>query len=232
MVSAPPRPLRSKGPRSSITGGGLRSARVLWPPVPTNARPTRPSPITERQDETPELTLMLAAGADADALLPLVYDELRAIAAQRMRDESGGHTLQATALVNEAYLRLAGTNEMSFRDRAHFYAAAVESMRRVLIDHARKLRSQKRGGDLQRVSLCLAEGEAELSLDADRFLALEEALVRLEAEDARAAEVTRLRFFGGLTMPAIAELLEISERSAFREWTFARARLHELLNDA
>jgi RNA polymerase sigma factor (TIGR02999 family) len=178
------------------------------------------------------LTQMLAGGADANALLPLVYEELRRIAEQRMRREDSGHTLQATALVNEAYLRLAGTSEMSWRDRKHFYAAAAESMRRVLIDHARKVRSQKRGGDLHQVSLCASEGEMQLTMDVDRFLALDEALAILEREDSRAAEVTRLRFFGGLTVADIAQALEVSERSVHREWTFARTRLHELLQGA
>ena len=173
---------------------------------------------------------MLAEGADAQALLPLVYEELRLIAQQRMRRESADHTLQATALVNEAYLRLLGTREMSWRDRRHFYSAAAESMRRVLIDHARKLRSEKRGGQLQQVSLCVSEEQQEMPLE--QFLALDEALERLALEDARAAEVTRLRFYGGLTMAEVAETLELSERSAYREWTFARARLHELLQGA
>ena len=181
----------------------------------------------EPSEPTHDVTRLLASGADAEALLPLIYDELRDIARGRMQREAQHHTLQPTALVNEAYLRLVGTREMEWRDRRHFYAAAAESMRRVLIDHARKARSEKRGGAMQRVSLLFAERAEEMP--AERFLALEEAVQRLESEDPRAAEVTRLRFFGGLEMSQIAAVLELSERSVYREWTFARTRLHELL---
>ncbi|MFT7487393.1 MAG: RNA polymerase sigma factor (TIGR02999 family) [Candidatus Paceibacteria bacterium] len=177
-----------------------------------------------------ELTRLLAEGAKADELLPLVYEELRSIAEGRMRRESADHTLQATALVNEAYLRLLGTNEMSWRDRRHFYAAAAESMRRVLIEHARSARSQKRGGNAQQISSCVSEVQSEMPVED--FLALDEAMQKLAQEDAAAAEVTRLRFFGGLSMTGVAETLEISERSAYREWTFARTRLHELMQSA
>ncbi|MCA9000568.1 MAG: sigma-70 family RNA polymerase sigma factor [Planctomycetes bacterium] len=174
---------------------------------------------------------MLGEGADANALLPLVYEELRRIAAQRMRQEPADHTLQATALVNEAYMRLLGTERMAWQGRQHFYAAASESMRRVLVDHARKVRSQKRGGDLQQVSLMLADGAEELLFDPDHFLALDEALEILQGEDPRAFEITRLRFFGGLNMPEIAAALELSERTVHREWTFARTRLHQILSE-
>jgi RNA polymerase sigma factor (TIGR02999 family) len=120
---------------------------------------------------------------------------------------------------------------MSWQGRQQFYAAASESMRRVLVDHARKVRSQKRGGDRQQVSLLFAEDQSEVLLDADRFLALDEALEVLQGEDPRAAEITRLRFFGGLTMSNIAETLDLSERTVHREWTFARTRLHQLLQE-
>lgn len=176
-----------------------------------------------------ELTLMMQSGKGADELLPLVYEELREIAQQRMRSENSGHTLQATALVNEAYLRLAGTTEMSWRDRRHFYAAAAEAMRRVLIDHARKTGSQKRGAAFNQVSLYLNDEQVEVPVDSDQLLALDAALSKFEVEDPRAAEVTRLRFFGGLSMGQIAEALDLSERSVHREWTFARTRLHELV---
>jgi len=174
------------------------------------------------------ITRLLREGdANGDRVLSLVYEELHAIARHRMRREGAGHTLQATALVNEAYLRLAETEEMEWRDRRHFYAAAAEAMRRVLIDHARKSRAQKRGGDHRQISLGAAD--IQIELDPDRFLALDEALEKLTLEDERAAQVTKLRFFSGMTMAEIAEHLEISERSAHREWTFARARLFELL---
>ena len=142
-----------------------------------------------------EVTRLLAQGASAEALLPLVYEELRSIAGQRMRKEPTDHTLQATALVNEAYLRLLGTRESSWSDRQQFYAAAAESMRRVLVDHARKVRSLKRGGDRGQVSICLTEDQSEIAIDVDRFLELNDALETLGTEDPRAAEIVRMRFF-------------------------------------
>ena len=188
--------------------------------------------MNDRNERPSQLTRLLVEGAAAEALLPLVYQELRSIAAQRMQNERAAHTLQATALVNEACLRLLGTTEMSWRDRKQFYAAAAESMRRVLIDHARKSKSEKRGGGRDQVSLGGAEDDGGLTLDADRLLALDVALDRLEREDPRAVEITRLRFFGGLTMAQIAETLDLSERSVQREWTFARTRLHQLLGES
>lgn len=177
-----------------------------------------------------ELTRALkGAEAERDEAFRRVYDELKRIALSRMQRERAGHTLGATALVNEAFLRLQADERGAWRDRAHFYAAAAEAMRRILIDHARKVKSQKRGGELQRFTL--GAQEIEFELDPDRFLALNDALERLEAEDERAALVTRLRFFSGLSVPETAEALGISERSVHREWTFARARLLELLGD-
>lgn len=213
------------------TSRGLSGfGRAVRPGSHIAQAPSLPSMANDLPGD-PEVTRMLEQGADANALLPLVYEELRRIASQRMRNEPADHTLQATALVNEAYMRLLGTNRMSWQGRQQFYAAASESMRRVLVDHARKVRSQKRGGDRQQVSLLLADNHEEVMLDADRFLALDEALDILETEDARAAEITRLRFFGGLTMANIAETLELSERTVHREWTFARTRLHQLLDE-
>ena len=178
-----------------------------------------------------EVTRILhAGGAQNEALLPLVYGELRAIAEKRMASERAGHTLQATALVHEAYLRLVGDDEMSWRDRGHFYSAAAEAMRRVLIDHARKVASLKRGGDKQRVTLGAPEISAELS--QAQVLALADALETLEADDPRAAAVARLRFLSGLSVEETAAALGISERSVHREWTYARARLFDLLGDA
>lgn len=176
------------------------------------------------------LTQLLQEGAGSEALLPLVYEELRAIAAGRMGVERAGHTLQATALVHEAYVRLLADERPGWRDRGHFFAAAAEAMRRILIDHARRVRSQKRGGDLQRVTLGGREGSGgDLELGPDELIALDEALERLAAEDPRAAEVTRLRFFAGLSVEETAAALELSVRSVHREWAFARARLVELL---
>ena len=181
------------------------------------------------QERRAEVTRLLREDCEGPELLSVVYEELHQIARQRMRSERAGHTLQATALVSEAYLRLLGTNEMEWRDRQHFYAAAAEAMRRVLIDHARKVSSLKRGGDRDRVTL--GGPEVGLELEPERFLALNDALEQLEREDERAAAVTRLRFFSELSIAEIAQALELSERSVHREWAFARARLHELLDD-
>jgi len=165
----------------------------------------------------------------ADDLLPLVYDQLRAIAQRRMAGERGAHTLQATALVHEAYVKLIGDQRMSWQNRAHFFAAAAEAMRRILIDHARKRASQKRGGGRKALPISVVD----LAEDADpsRVLALDEALTRLEEEDGRAARVVQLRFFAGLGVDEVAEILGVSERTVMREWAFARARLFELLGD-
>jgi len=170
--------------------------------------------------------LLQQAGDEQDGwerLLPLVYEELRGLAERRMGAERAGHTLQATALVHEAYLRLIGDTEMAWESRRHFFGAAAEAMRRVLVDHARKVRSQKRGGDRARLALTgldLPGGD-----DPDHLLALDEALDQLAAEDPRAAEVARLRFFAGLSVADTAAALDVSERTVMREWSFARARL-------
>ena len=196
---------------------------------PTAPRRGAPPSIVSR--DPGELTRILQGGdAARDELLPLVYGELRGLAEGRMRGERGEHTLQATALVHEAWIRLAGNDAIEWRDRRHFYGAASEAMRRVLIDHARRVRSEKRGGDRDRVTLGAPEAPSEMG--PEELLALDDALSRLEAEDARAAAVVRLRFFSGLSMPDVARALEVSERSAHREWAFARARLFELLEEA
>lgn len=181
------------------------------------------------EDGSIEITRLLASGEGVESLLPYVYEELRRIAGQRMGAEKAQHTLQATALVNEAYLRLLGTTEMSWRDREHFYAAAAEAMRRVLVDHARRVQTQKRGGAHHQISLGAPDIDQGMELEPERFLALDEALTQLEREDQRASKITRLRFFGGLEMGQIAATLGVSERTVHREWTFARTRLFELL---
>lgn len=166
---------------------------------------------------------------DWSDLLPLVYDELRELARRRMASERSEHTLQATALVHEAYLRLAGDQDMDWKSRRHFFGAAAEAMRRVLVDHARKVKSEKRGGDRARMTLTVAEMAEDG--DPDRVLALDDALTKLGQEDARAAEVARLRFWAGLGVEDTAKALEVSERTVMREWAYARARLAELLGD-
>jgi RNA polymerase sigma factor (TIGR02999 family) len=160
--------------------------------------------------------------ATAD-LLPLVYDELRRMAAARMAGEAVGHTLQATALVHEAWLRLAGEDAKIWDNRAHFFGAASEAMRRILIGKARKKASLKRGGNQQRINiedLELAESTAD-----DKLLLIDEALAALEAENPDRARVVVAKFFGGLTNKEIAETLGISERSVNRHWLCARAWL-------
>ena len=159
----------------------------------------------------------------ADQLLPLVYEELRRLAALKMAQEKPGQTLQATALVHEAWLRLAGSNHQQWRGRSHFFGAAAEAMRRILIDKARQKASMKRG--LNQPLEELHESRIELAAPSDEILAVHEALDDLAAEDATAAAVVKLRYFVGMTIPEIAEALEISARSADRHWAFARAWL-------
>jgi RNA polymerase sigma factor (TIGR02999 family) len=159
----------------------------------------------------------------ADQLLPLVYEELRRLAALKMAQEKPGQTLQATALVHEAWLRLAGSNHQQWRGRSHFFGAAAEAMRRILIDKARQKASMKRG--LNQPLEELHESRIELAAPSDEILAVHEALDDLAAEDATAAAVVKLRYFVGMTIPEISEALEISARSADRHWAFARAWL-------
>jgi RNA polymerase sigma factor (TIGR02999 family) len=166
----------------------------------------------------------------AEQLLPLVYDELRKLAAQKLAREKPGHTLEATALVHEAYLRLIGKGEGPHWDgRNHFFAAAAEAMRRILVEHARRKRGPKHGGRLQRI-------EADLNLVAAPtspvdILALDEALSRLAVESPIRAELVKLRFFAGLTVPEAAEILGISRATAERYWTYTRARLYAELTE-
>ena len=165
-----------------------------------------------------------------EQLLPVVYDELRALAGARLRHERPDHSLQATALVHEAYIRLVGWEQQSWIDRAHFYRAAAEAMRRILIDHARGRARGKRGGGRVRVDL----EDANLATwdDPDDVLALDEALHRLMEQDPRAAEIVQLRFFAGLSVEETAKALELSIRTVHREWKFARTWLFRALGDA
>jgi RNA polymerase sigma factor (TIGR02999 family) len=158
-----------------------------------------------------------------DQLFPLVYDALRELAAARLAHEAPGQTLQATALVNEAYLRLVETKAQEWNSRGHFFAAAAEAMRRILVDRARKKQSLKRGGD--RVREPLEEALVMAPEIGEDLVALDEALERLGARDAEAAELVKLRFFAGLTSAQAAEALGISPRTADRAWTYARVFL-------
>jgi RNA polymerase sigma factor (TIGR02999 family) len=164
----------------------------------------------------------------AEQLLPLVYDELRKLAGQNMSGEAPGQTLQATALVHEAYLKLVGPDvQRPWNGRVHFFAAAAEAMRRILIDHARRKHRVRRGGGRQRVEL--QDVAAVAASEADELLALDEALTQLAAADARKAELVRLRYFAGLTLEQAADLLGISRATADRYWAFARAWLYDAM---
>lgn len=164
-----------------------------------------------------------------EALFARVYRELKQIARHHMSGERGEHTLQATALVSEAWLRLRDQVDEARTKPCRFYAAAAESMRRILIEYARHRGRQKRGGGLARLSLDLVTVAA--STDLDQVLELDAAITGLETVNTRAAALVRLRFFAGLTEVAAADALGISERTARREWTFARAWLYDALND-
>ena len=159
----------------------------------------------------------------ADELLPLVYDELRRIAAYKMAQEAAGHTLQPTALVHEAWLRLAGDGNPKFEGRAHFFAVAAEAMRRILVEAARRKRSLKRGGGAERQEL--DESQFVQSAPSEELLAVDEALDLLAADDATAANLVKLRYFAGMTMEESAAALGIPLRTAERLWTYARAWL-------
>jgi RNA polymerase sigma factor (TIGR02999 family) len=188
-----------------------------------------------------DVTHILAAIEHGDPnaaaqLLPLVYDELRLLAAQRLAHEKPGQTLQATALVHEAYLRLVtpsispplkgGEREaVNWNSRGHFFAAAAEAMRRILIENARRKKRTKYGGDVERLQVELAELPTRMS--SEELLALDEALEKLKREDPVKAELVTLRYFGGMTIEEAAEILKISRVTAHRYWTYARAWLRQ-----
>lgn len=162
----------------------------------------------------------------ANQLLPLVYEELRQLAARKMARENPGQTLQATALVHEAWLRLGGDHQPPWQNRAHFFAAAAEAMRRILIDQARRKSAQRHGGQAERVELDLDSLELAAGMDEEQLLALHEALDALAAHDAEKAQLVKLRFFAGLTLVEAAKVLGISEPTAKRYWAYARAWLY------
>jgi RNA polymerase sigma factor (TIGR02999 family) len=204
-----------------------------WRPggFPAYARPKTPA---EPMDDPPAnaVTRLLLAWSDGDpaardALLPLVYPELRRVARQRLRHERPGHTLQPTALVHEAYMKLVGLRRMRWQDRAHFFAVASRLMRRILVDHARRRAAAKRGGGRSALTLRGGEGgspETELDL-----LALDEALARLAVLDPRQERLTDLRFFAGLDVEETAEVLGVSPATVKREWRTAKAWLYREL---
>jgi RNA polymerase sigma factor (TIGR02999 family) len=166
----------------------------------------------------------------AEQLLPLVYDELRQLAARKLSQEKPGQTLQATALVHEAYLRLVGAEKIRhWSGRGHFFAAAAEAMRRILIDNARRKHAEKHGGGLQRVDLDRAE--AVVAAPPEDLLALDDVLGRLTRHDATAAQLVKLHYFAGLSVEEAGEVLGLSRTSAYRLWTFVRAWLRCQLSD-
>jgi len=182
-----------------------------------------------------DVTRLLDAAAAGDPqaaahLLPLVYDELRRLAAVRLAREAPGQTLDATALVHEAYLRLVGapTSGEGFDSRGHFFAAAAEAMRRILIDQARRKQADKHGGGWHRLDVM----EAELAIDSggEELLSVHEALTRLAVQDSRAARLVELRFFAGLTLEQAASVQGIPARTAYRQWAYARAWLRRELD--
>ena len=182
-------------------------------------------------DEITELLNRWSAGDDGarDAVAPLIYDELKRIARGVFRDESARHTLQPTALVNEAYVKLVGV-DVEWQNRSHFYALTARMMRRLLVNHANSRAAKKRGGDALRVTLHeTLHGGPEAEEDV---LALDEALSQLAEMDPRKADVLELHYFGGLTQPEIGEALDISESTVRREFKLARIWLRKLLSDA
>ncbi len=195
------------------------------------------------ESESPTITILLQEGLNdagrLERLLPLVYQELRLAAQQALKGERAGHTLQATALVHEAYLKLVGPRQIPWQNRAHFYAAAVQAMRRIIVDHARARAAEIRGGDggSQADARVRAEAARSAALglgglpdltsaaESAGFLILDQALSRLEEVDANAAEIVRLRYFAGLTIEETAEALGVSEPTVKRAWAFARGWL-------
>ena len=166
---------------------------------------------------------------DQDALFSLVYEEMKQIAARHLSRERPDHTLQATALVHEAYMRLIAGEPLAWSNRAHFFFSAAEAIRRILIDHARAHRSAKRGGG--RARLPVSVEDLAVNDDPETILAVDEAFSRLEESDARAARIVRLRFYAGLSLEETAQALQVSERTVRREWTYARVQLFRLLGD-
>lgn len=200
--------------------------------------------MKSQPDQTPfdgagDVTRLLSAssgGDDAarDRLVEFVYAEIHRMAQGQMRNERAGHTLGATGLVHETFLKLfrvpAGGAGLVWQDRRAFFSAAATAMRRVLVDHARARKAAKRGGGARQAGFEADAVAAASAMEASEFLSLDEAISRLEGVDARAAEVVRLRFYSGLEVKEVAELLDVSDRTVKRDWEFARAWLYSNLN--
>ena len=181
------------------------------------------------EQRSPTLSILLNEEQDAaqraERLLPLVYDQLRAAAQNCLRSERPDHTLQATALVHEAYLKLVGPRDVPWQNRAHFYAAAAQAMRRILVDHARAKAAESRGGlDARRAAL-----DPDSERESAGFLILDETIERLESVDPEAAAVVRLRYFAGLSIEETAQALSVSAPTVKRAWAFARGWLKEAI---
>ena len=190
--------------------------------------------MTEPSSKTHQVTELLAAWSHGDQealdeLMPLLYDELRRLARQQMRHERAGHTLQTTALVNEAYMRLVDQRRAQWLNRAQFFGVAAQLMRRILVDHARSRHRQKREGNALKVSL--NEAATVSQEQATDLLALHEALKKLETMNERLGRIVELRFFGGLTIEETAEVLKISPGTVMKDWTFAKAFMHEAISN-
>jgi len=186
--------------------------------------PATPQPVTE----------LLARWSQGDAtardeLVPLVYDELRKIARRCLAGQRSSHTLQPTALVHEAYLRLAGRDSIVWTDRIHFFAMAAQIMRQILVDHARKRKTAKRGGDT--ITVVVDDVSATSQQPSIDVLALDDALKRLATLDPRQSQIVELRFFGGLSIEKTAEVVKVSPATAKRDWTTARLWLHQAMSD-
>jgi RNA polymerase sigma-70 factor (ECF subfamily) len=186
--------------------------------------------MTRQPDQITKLLLAWRNGeAQAlDELMPLVHRELKRIARNFMRRQNAGHTLQTTALVNEAFVRLVDSDKVNWQDRSHFFAISAQLMRRVLVDAARRKLSAKRGGE--RVQVTLADDVKSTEADQVDVVAIDEALQRLAALNQRQCQIVELRYFGGLTEDEIAETLNISSRTVRRDWNLARAWLYRELN--
>ena len=184
----------------------------------------------EDVDLSDALSRVTAGGdeANAERLMSAVYDQLHRLAASMLRNESPGHTLQPTALVNEAYLKLVDQDRVNWQGKTHFFAIGAKMMRRILVDHARSKKRQKRGGGMHRIAL---GDDIQISQGNDEdVLAIEEALQKLAQQDARQAQIVELRFFGGLTVEEVAEVLQVSKRTVEAEWTLLRAWMRRELS--
>jgi RNA polymerase sigma factor (TIGR02999 family) len=190
--------------------------------------------MTELSSKTHQVTELLAAWSHGDKealdkLMPLVYDELRRLARQHMRRERAGHTLQTTALVNEAYMRLVDQRRAQWQNRAQFFGVAARLMRRILVDHARSRGRLKREGDAHKISL---DEAATISQEqSSDLLALHEALKKLETMNERMGRIVELRFFGGLSIAETAKVLKVSPGTVMKDWTFAKAFMHEAISN-